>query len=51
MVYRFRNRFCPVCGKSIGSYFYALVDGQRVCLSCYESKEINEDEVVEVVPV
>jgi len=32
--YRFLNRTCPVCGKNIGSYNYALVNGEKVHLSC-----------------
>ena len=34
MVYQFKNKYCPVCGKEITPYRYAMRDGVKYCLEC-----------------
>jgi len=44
MVYMFRNRFCPVCGRPVSPYSYVFnSDGLKIHLEC-ESKHCGDNQ-------
>lgn len=33
--YKFKNKFCPICGKFVDSYRYRFKDGMKICIEHY----------------
>ena len=45
-IYKFKNRYCPVCGKPVDECDYVLFDGKKVHIQCqeaYDGMHSNKD--------
>jgi len=41
--YRFRNKFCPICGKIVDPYHYRLDKGRKICVEHYVKHKSMEE--------
>lgn len=46
--YRFKNKFCPICGKLMDSYHYRFKEGEKICVEHYikPKREMGNDKLL-----